>query len=71
MDGLPFTYLNTGFQEPIYASTTIHIPTAAPMLAPIFQPDPAANDTTNAEITFIPQLLTRIQQMQQLMVQMQ
>ena len=67
---LQFPYPPTGTQEPIYSPTPTLIPTAAPMLAPISQTAPAANADTDAASTIIPELLTKMQKMQQLMVHM-
>ena len=71
MFGLPYPYPPLVCQEPTYAPTTTPIPNYAPMMAPIVQPTPEANAATNAISAFIVQLLTSMQQMQQLMVQMQ
>ena len=69
--GLPYPYPPQVFQEPTSAPTTTSIPNSAPMIAPIVQPAQADNATTNAISTFILQLLTSMQYIQQLMVQMQ
>ena len=61
--GLPFPYPPQGCQEPIYAPTTTPISNYGPILAPIVQPAPAANATTAATSTIIPQLLTSMQHM--------
>ena len=67
---LPFTYPPQGCQEPVYVLTTHPIPMDAPMIPPIVQPSPAANYSTNATSNIIPKLLTNMQKIQQLMVQM-
>ena len=71
MAGITYPYPPQVLQDPSYEPTTILIPNAAPMIAPIVQPDPSANATPNASSTILPRLITIIQKMQQLMVQMQ
>ena len=71
MAGLTCPYPPQGFQETTYAPTNTPIPNYAPIIEPIVQPDPAANAATDAASTIIPQLLTHMQHIKQLMVQMQ
>ena len=63
---LPFIYPPQVCQETTYAPITTPIPHAAPMIAPIVQTDPESNAATDAASTIIPQILTIMQQIQQL-----
>ena len=62
MSGLPFPYPP---QEPAYTS----IPNPAPTIVPTVQPTPVANVATDVS-NILPQLLTSMQHMQQLLIQM-
>ena len=63
MSGLPFPYPP---QEPAYTP----IPNPSPTIVPTVQPTPVSNVATNVS-NILPQLLTSMQQMQQLLIQMQ
>ena len=64
MSGLPFTYPP---QYPAY--TPVQNP--APTIVTTVQPTPVANVATDAVYNILPQLLTSMQQMKQLLIQMQ
>ena len=68
--GILFSYTPQVCQEPIYVPTTNPITTSDQTLAPIVQPEPSANVSTNTASTIIPILIRIIQKMQQLMVHM-
>ena len=57
-------------QEPVYATKTTPIPHSSPIILPIVQPSLAANSATDVTSTIIPIILTSMQKIQQLMVQM-
>ena len=71
MSSLPATYPLQGCQEPVYAPTTTPIPYSVPAMEPIFQPYPGANSDTDVTSTILHQLLTSMQHMKQLAVQIQ
>ena len=64
MSGLTFTYPT---QDPAYTP----VPNTSPTIVSTFQPTPVANFTTYSASNFTPQLLTRMQHMQQLLILMQ
>ena len=63
MYGLPFNYPH---QEPAYTS----IKNPSPTIIPTVQPTPVANVSTDLS-NIIPKLLTRMKQMNQLLINMQ
>ena len=60
--GLPFTYLT---QDKAYTP----IPTSDPITATTIQPSPVANVDTYSASNILPQLLNRMQQIQELLIQ--